>query len=425
MIFIKRALIYRCFYTNYKGRNKLKFKKISSLFLAAALCFGVSGIKAYAAEKTQDGIRLVISADKTVYDADDKIVANISLENNSGCDITDVTLEGVVPESFHLSDESEAVMRSTYVMSGKSVSSELVFIPDKIESKTTEKAAVTEKNDIQELKHTEQVSADTAEQVTAKEKTKKSGLKTTFIIAGILLLAAGGAVLLFRTKNGKKGIMILVCVTAAGSLSTGQRANADSEAKTMSVSESVSVAGKKYELTANVRFTMDKPDMQAAVEEYYEENSEEIVSVEAVEENDGVFSEKEAVKFMSERGFTEYPLKYDYTIDGTYTDEAEASPESDEKHPMYMTYFVAEDGAVWSVFIVGKTIAANPASYNLESDLDAQVLVSETETLTSYTEMGNKFYETIPKESAVKLKVVDKITNQKLNDLTYEEVIGQ
>ena len=90
-----------------------------------------------------------------------------------------------------------------------------------------------------------------------------------------------------------------------------------------------------------------------------------------------------------------------------------------------MTYFVAEDGAVWSVFIVGKTIAANPASYNLESDLDAQVLVSETETLTSYTEMGNKFYETIPKESAVKLKVVDKITNQKLNDLTYEEVIGQ
>jgi hypothetical protein len=53
------------------------------------------------------------------------------------------------------------------------------------------------------------------------------------------------------------------------------------------------------------------------------------------------------------------------------------------------------------------------------------VLVSETETLTSYTEVGNKFYETVPKESAVILKIVDKITSKKINELTYEEVMGQ
>ena len=97
---------------NRKGRNKLKFKKISSFFLAAAVCLGVSGIKAYAAEKTQDGIRLVISTDKTSYGADDKIAAKILLENNSGSDITDVTIEGVIPENFHLEDESKAFMRT-------------------------------------------------------------------------------------------------------------------------------------------------------------------------------------------------------------------------------------------------------------------------------------------------------------------------
>jgi hypothetical protein len=37
--------------------------------------------------------------------------------------------------------------------------------------------------------------------------------------------------------------------------------------------------------------------------------------------------------------------------------------------------------------------------------------------------MGNKLYTTIPKESAVILKTVDKITSQTLNELTFEEVI--
>ena len=126
---------------------------------------------------------------------------------------------------------------------------------------------------------------------------------------------------------------------------------------------------------------------------------------------------------MAERGFNEYPLTYDFNMDGTYADEAEASADSDEKHPMYQTYFISENGAIWSIFIVGRSVFANPASYNLESDIDAQVLVSETETLTSYTEMGNRFYTTVPKESAIKLKVVDQITSQKLNDLEFEEVM--
>ena len=112
-------------------------------------------------------------------------------------------------------------------------------------------------------------------------------------------------------------------------------------------------------------------------------------------------------------------------MDGTYVDEAEASADSDEKHPMYQTYYAAADGSIWMIYIVGRTIVANPASYNLESNLDAQVMISETETLTSYTEMGNKFYETVPKESAVILRIVDKITSRRLDELTYEEVINE
>ena len=252
------------------------------------------------------------------------------------------------------------------------------------------------------------------------------GLGGKLVVAAVILLAAGAAVIIFRKKGGKKGMMILFCITAAGTFSTMQKVEAlESETRIISVSETVTVSGKQCDLTANVRFTMDIPDMQAAVEEYYEDNSEEIISVEDVKETEDVFTEKEAITFLSERGFNEYPLTYDFNMDGTYVDEAEASLESNEKHPMYQTFYVSEDGSIWTVFIVGKTIAANPASYNLESDIDAQILVSEAETLTSYTEMGNKLYKTIPKESAVILKVVDKITSEKLNSLTYEEVVKQ
>ena len=149
------------------------------------------------------------------------------------------------------------------------------------------------------------------------------------------------------------------------------------------------------------------------------------VYVEKADEKADVYTEREALRLLEARGFTEYPLTYDYDMDGTYTDEAEASPDSDAKHPMYQTYYVGEDNSVWTIMIVGKMIAANPVSYNLESDLDVQILVSETETLTSYTEMGNKFYTTIPKESAVLLKIVDQITSQSLNTLTFEEVVNQ
>jgi len=197
------------------------------------------------------------------------------------------------------------------------------------------------------------------------------------------------------------------------------QAKADEEDLSMSVTEEVTVDGKTYELALSAKYTMQTEDMQAVVEEYYSNNSEEIVAVEEVQEAENVFSEKEVIEFLAERGFTEYPVTYDFNMDGTYTDEAEASADSDEKHPMYQTYFVGEDGSVWSIFIVGRTITANPASYNLESDNDAQVLVSETETLTSYTEMGNKLYTTIPKDSAIILKIVDQITSQKLNEVTF------
>ena len=393
-----------------------------------AIMGGLSGLSAYGAEKTQDGVKLSVSADKESYSSDDRIVVDISLENSSDSDITDVSLESLVPENYCLAEDSSSVKRATYIKAGGSISFQSVFLPDKSEKVTTtaeaDVAAVTEKTAPAE---TTAVSVTTTDSGKDNEGGKKSrNTAVPFIIAGVLLVGAAGAFIVLRKKKGGKALMILLCVTVAGSfVKTGNAWAEETDTHSFSVSQKISVDGREYELTASVRFTMDIPDMQAAVEEYYQENSEEIVAVEKAEETEKVFTEKEALALLTERGFTDYPLIYDYDMDGTYVDEMEASAVSDEKHPMYQTYYVAADGSIWTIHIVGRTIAANPASYNLESDLDAQVMISETETLTSYTEMGNKFYETVPKESAVILKIVDKITSQRLDELTYEEVINE
>ena len=404
------------------------------------MCTSVPVIYANAAEKTQNDVKLVVSTDKKVYDENDDIIAEVRLENNSDSDIIDVSIDSIIPEGYHLSDDSKSVLRSTYIMSGDSINSELVLISDNKKTNETTTTAVTTvstttKSSSTTVTTSKSTSAENTETSTTSIKADKddsdddkdSGSKVAVAaVIGAVLLAAGGAVVIFKKKGKGKNLMILLCLTTAGSFCTVQDAKADEpDVYTFSVTEAVNVADKKIDITATVKFSIDKADMQSAVEEYYSDNSEEIVSVEAAAETSKVYSEKEAIKLLAERGFSDFPLTYDYDMNGTYMDEKEASAESDEKHPMYQTYFVSEDGSIWTVFIVGKSIIANPASYNLESDIDAQVLVSETNTLTSYTEMGNKFYETVPKESAVILKVVDQITSKKLNDLNYEEVINQ
>ncbi|MBQ6039806.1 MAG: hypothetical protein IJL32_03375 [Oscillospiraceae bacterium] len=408
----------------------MKRKKPLFFLLAAALSIRFSGICADAAEQIQNGVKVEISAGKTAYSADEQIAVGIRLENNSGFDITDVSVKNIIPQNYRAADGSDAVLRATYIQAGNAISGELILVPEQLNSeassdKKTETATAAEQTvpaqsatEISSVQNTQTTPFSGQEQ----EKTGSSKL----LIIPVIAAALCGAGFLIRKKGRGKKLVILFCIAAAGSLYPAADVKAaESETKSFSVTESVTAGGKKYDLTAEVTFTIETEDMQAAAAEYYEDNSDQIITVEAVEETSDVFTEKEAIRFMAERGFTEYPLTYDYRMDGSYADETEASPDSDEKHPMYQTYFVSDDGSIWTVFIVGRMIAANPASYNLQSDLDTQVLISETETLTSYTEMGNKLYTTIPKESAVLLRVVDQITSKKLNELTFEEVISQ
>ena len=139
-------------------------------------------------------------------------------------------------------------------------------------------------------------------------------------------------------------------------------------------------------------------------------------------ESEEVQTEKDVVTDLRERGFDDFSITYDSTMEGEYSDATAASENSGDKHPMYQTFFVTDNGDVWTVFAINGAVFANPVFFNLESELEGQVLFSESEELTSYDDETNQFFVTIPEESAVIVKVVDRIDADTLNKLTYEEI---
>ena len=62
---------------------------------------------------------------------------------------------------------------------------------------------------------------------------------------------------------------------------------------------------------------------------------------------------------------------------------------------------------------------AYPVSFNLESELGVETLVSESALVTSYDSKTDKYIVTIPDTSGLNLKVVDRIDADTLNSFTF------
>jgi hypothetical protein len=158
-----------------------------------------------------------------------------------------------------------------------------------------------------------------------------------------------------------------------------------------------------------------------SAEKYYEAISKVINQVDVIS-SDAVHTEAEAIAFFNRRGFSQYPVTSEFTINGDVTADSEMSSESQGKHPLYTTYFLLEDGKLWTILDMNGRIFANPVFFNLSSTLDVQVYVSETDSIISYDGMENRYYETIPHADTVRVKVVDRIDAETLNGLTEEEL---
>lgn len=95
---------------------------------------------------------------------------------------------------------------------------------------------------------------------------------------------------------------------------------------------------------------------------------------------------------------------------------------SSEERPRYHTYFISDNGDVWTIYTIYGAFFAYPVSFNLESELGIETLVSESALVTSYDSETNKYIVTIPDVSGLNLKVVDKIDASTLNSLTFDQL---
>lgn len=156
-------------------------------------------------------------------------------------------------------------------------------------------------------------------------------------------------------------------------------------------------------------------------EEYFSDNGE-IISEIDVSDAENVEAGADVYAEFTERGFTEYSISSEYSINGDCTDTMDITADSKEKHPVYFTLYCSSADELWTITSINGQITANPISYNFQSESDVSVLVADGNTLMSYDSATNRFYETIPSESAVKLIIVDKVNAATLDNLTIGEM---
>ena len=147
-----------------------------------------------------------------------------------------------------------------------------------------------------------------------------------------------------------------------------------------------------------------------------------ILAKEAATSSDSVRSEAETVSEMDERGFLQYPVMSGYSTDSRYTGDREASGSSAQKHPIYETYYVTENGDVWEIKTVNGLVMANPVTYNTEHYETALVLFSETGTIMSYDSQTNCFFELEPDPSVIRVIRLEHIDAETIEQLTSEEI---
>ena len=205
--------------------------------------------------------------------------------------------------------------------------------------------------------------------------------------------------------------IIGVSIAGAGVFAVVKHLNNDSETtkKRRKTVEETDISNNEY--LKDIEF----PDVEA----YFAERAE-IVSVTSAKTSKNVLSEQEAVKMLRERGFTEYPVSSYYTIKGDYEEIDSVSEDSSALHPMYSTYYLSSDNVYWVISLIDDRLIASPSSYNLGHMDRVPIEVSETKEIVSYDFSTNSFYLTIPYESAMEVRVVDKIDAETLDSMKLE-----
>lgn len=136
----------------------------------------------------------------------------------------------------------------------------------------------------------------------------------------------------------------------------------------------------------------------------------------SAESSNRSLTESEALLFFEERGFNGARITTDYEMDGSFLDEKEISGSSTAMHPYYMADYVSKTGDIWKLMLVDGDFFAmtirsltedgegNEAAQNLQ-----QIILTESNTLTSYAGTDSTFYKIMPNAAVANMMQVQRI----------------
>ena len=424
-------------------------KKVLLFLLTIIVSISLRAMPTFASSSSQDGLEIVLSTDKESYSQSEKIIATLMVMNTNDFSVSNVSLENMIPEGYTLAEGTVAMKQVESLEAGETVSLTVSYVSEysgnsgEHPSTGAMERPVTDDNRNTDTSGTggnnttggNSISESSSSNSGTPAETGDKSIITLWIFLLVLFLCGLAGLIALRKKSGKKMLSLFLCVAIVMNVGIGVSVLAKAmelRNKSISIMESVTVNNVSVDICATVKYSVTReigdeaekptmPDRPTKADEYYFENSEVIEVIDA-KESDNVLNETEVIAILEDRGFIDYPITYEFSIDGEYKDETVVSEGSTDKHPMYLTYYVSESSEVWTIFVINGAIIANPASFNLDTKLEAQLLISESKELTSYDDEANRFYVTVPKESEVIVKVVDEINAETLDKLTIEEI---
>lgn len=265
----------------------MKFlKRISAVAISMIMMCSIAEMNVFAASTKQDGLEVSIMTDKENYIENEKITATLSVKNTNTTDVTDVTMETVVPDGYKIDDGLSNIKKLETLAPNKTEELKVVYVSASNSDSTVENShndsekQDSANNEVNQNSNKDEISKNstviqesTANYESKAENTNTGDTKKVMVIVSLIVISVAIGILCLRNKKGKGILSIVLCISAVGSIVAIApfKTNAAESIKIISIEEQISVNGKKLNIQANINYKIEVNDEHKESEEPLEQ----------------------------------------------------------------------------------------------------------------------------------------------------------
>ena len=225
--------------------NKLTNRIVSILLTLCVVlvCLQAMALTAFAAEISQDGLEVTLTTDKNTYAQGETVAATLTVKNTNSFAVSNVSLEGLIPEGYALASGDRSVKQVDTLAQGETVTLTVRLVPEQTggEIPTT---------------------APTTPPVETPETGDDSPLAMWMVL--LILSAMGMAVLTVKFKLWKRTLSLLLILAMLATMLPViplQTEAAEADGKTIHISTTVQAEGEPVEIKATVTYELPAQDV--------------------------------------------------------------------------------------------------------------------------------------------------------------------